>query len=174
MLKPMTATRVFAAIFSIAAIAASSNRVQADDLRTTYIWTYAAAGGASPPKLGLQPRNPAHRSLNYERLMITCDRSKKLTITAWPVDLRERAAEPNMDLNFATDLTPHLIPNPQRSFNEMDEVWQVEAVAPNPQPIRDMLGAKSIRLGATGVSMALPKASSSVKAFLAGCDRYSR
>lgn len=145
----------------------------ADDLRRSHVWTVSEPGGREPPKLGLQPRNPERRSMSFERFFMTCRKAGGVEMVAWPVDLRAKDPEPGIDANFITDRTMHTMPNWRRSFNEMDDVTQVSVVSPDLDPVRDMLGAGSIRYGVEGVAMALPKASPAVRTFLAECSRWS-
>ncbi|MGU3404865.1 hypothetical protein [Methylobacterium brachiatum] len=145
----------------------------ADDLRRSHVWTVSQSDGREPPKLGLQARNPERRSMSFERFFMTCRKAGGVEMVAWPVDLRAKDPEPGIDANFITDNTGHTMPNWRRSFNEMDDVTQVSVVSRDLGPVRDMLGAGSIRYGVEGVAMALPKASPAVRAFLAECSRWS-
>lgn len=158
-----------------AALAALSlvTAVRADDLRRSHVWTASRSDGTQAPKLGLQQRDAGRRSMSFERLMMTCRKTGGVEITAWPVDLRAKDPEPGIDANFITDASYHPMPNWRRSFNDMEDVTQVSVVSPDLAPVRDMLGAGSIRYGVEGVSMALPKASPAVGTFLADCARWS-
>lgn len=158
---------------AVLAAASASTISHADDLRRSHVWIAARSDGAEPPKLGLQPRNPDRRSMSFERMMMTCRKAGGVEITAWPVDLRAKDPEPGIDANFITDASYHQMPNWRRSFNDMDEVTQVSVVSQDLAPVKDMLGAESIRYGVEGVSMALPKASPAVRTFLSDCNRWS-
>lgn len=162
----------FATAATLAALVATAP-TRADDLRRTHVWTVSEPGGREPPKLGLQTRDPARRSMAFERLFMTCRRAGGVEIVAWPVDLRAKDPEPGVLANFATDGTAHPMGNWRKSYNEMDEVTQVSVISSDLAPIRDMLGAESVRYGVEGVSMALPKASPAVRTFLAECARWS-
>lgn len=162
--------------FAFAAICAAlilAPAARADDLRRSHVWVASKRDGSEPPKLGLQPRDPGRRSMSFERMMLVCRKAGGVEITAWPVDLRAKDPEPGIEANFITDRTYHQMPNWRRSFNDMDDVTQVSVVSKDLTPVRDMLGADSIRYGVEGVAMALPKASKAVEAFLADCASWS-
>ncbi|WP_146074042.1 hypothetical protein [Methylobacterium sp. 190mf] len=155
----------------IAAALCVASSAHADDLRSSYIWTLSAGGGT--PKLGLQSRDPDRRSMAFERFFMTCRRAGGVEIVAWPVDPKQRDPEPGMPANLATDTTHHPLRGWRRSYNEMDEVVQISVVAPDLSPVRDMIGAASIRFGVEGISLALPVATSAVRGFLTRCTRYA-
>lgn len=167
---PLHARHLVAAVL---AAAAAATPARSDDLRRSHVWTSARSDGAEPPKLGLQQRNPDRRSMSFERMIMTCRRAGGVEMTAWPVDLRAKDPEPGIDANFLTDATFHPMPNWRRSFNDMEDVTQVSVVSPDLAPVKDMLGAESIRYGVEGISMALPKASAEVRTFIGECARWS-
>jgi len=170
---PIHARNFLAAALAAAAAASTVAPALSDDLRRSHVWIAARSDGAEPPKLGLQPRNPEHRSMSFQRMMMTCRKAGGVEMTAWPVDLRAKDPEPGIDANFITDATYHPMPNWRRSFNDMEDVTQVSVVSRDLAPVRDMLGAESVRYGVEGVAMALPKASAAVRTFLADCARWS-
>lgn len=158
---------------AIGAALALAPNARADDLRRTHLWIHSKRDGSEPPKLGLQPRDPARRSMSFERMMMVCRKAGGVEITAWPVDLRAKDPEPGIAANLITDTRYHPMPNWRRSFNDMDDVTQVSVASQDLSPVRDMLGAFSVRYGVEGVSMTLPEASKAVGAFLADCASWS-
>ncbi|GJD63596.1 hypothetical protein MPEAHAMD_3766 [Methylobacterium frigidaeris] len=156
---------------ALIAVIATSSLAHAEDLRKEFTWVKAEG---SPPKLGLQPKDPDHRSMSYDYVYMECGRQGQVTVAAWPIDRRARAPKAAVGLTVVTDRERHVLPNPKRSFNEMDEAWQVSATTSDLAFLRTMLQASSIRLDTTGLSLVLPMASRDVGAFLKHCEQFRR
>lgn len=156
-----------AGILALALCGASA--AEAEDLRRDYAWTKSDRT-SDPPKLGLQSRRPAQRSMSFERLYMSCLKSGGLAIEVWPVG---KAVESSPAL-LIVDGIQHPLRACNTSMNEMDEVLMCATSAPDLSAVRAMREARDIVFKAPDLSMKLPAASPAVRAFVGECERRNR
>lgn len=142
-----------------------------DDLSRTYTWTMARSDREGVVKLGLQRRNEDNRSMHFERIFMTCNGTKRLAVSAWPAAPDRRPMRRMRLLTITADEKQHFSRDQKISFNEVDEVWAIDATISGFKPIQDMIGARNTRLDAHGIALILPRANAAVADFLSRCEK---
>ncbi|TGD93414.1 hypothetical protein [Methylobacterium nonmethylotrophicum] len=145
-----------------------------EDLARGYTWTTSSDTVEGVIKLGLQPRDRASRMMSYERVFVTCDRTRRLAVSVWPVASAGPARARTAPLTITADAARHRSDSQTLAYNEMDEAWGIDATLHGLGLVQDMVASDTLRLEAQDVALILPRPNAAVARFLSQCEALSR